>query len=128
MFTVAIALNPAIWGFLNDFIPPYLLSTASAIAGFFGWITNFVLNTFFLDLIDDANGRWYTFLGLAVIAALSYLYVWFLVPETHGMSQRSSVAHVIGPEKYMQELRRLYEEDGIKYTDIRNEKVRGAVE
>jgi len=128
MFTVATGLAPAVWGLASDVTPPYLLTTACAICGCIAWLTNFALNSVFLDAIDDPNGRWFVFLILAGITAGAYAYARWVLPDTAALSTRECLIDIIGKEKYFEEMAKLYEESGLKYSDVVDDDVRDALD
>jgi len=52
--SVSIGLSTTVLGITAEILPSYLLSTGSAMTQSFGWVINFLINTFFLDILDDA--------------------------------------------------------------------------
>jgi MFS family permease len=51
--SVSIGLSTTVLGITAEILPSYLLSTGSAMTQSFGWVINFLINTFFLDILDD---------------------------------------------------------------------------
>jgi SP family myo-inositol transporter-like MFS transporter 13 len=51
--SVSIGLSTTVLGITAEILPSYLLSTGSSLTQSFGWVFNFLINTFFLDILDD---------------------------------------------------------------------------
>ena len=97
VLSTSIGFSGAVAGITSEIIPNYLLGTAVSLTSFFGWFTNFIINVFFLDFLDDAQGKWYVFLILAFNTVLAYLFVTLCVPETMNKSVKENLIEIIGP-------------------------------
>jgi len=109
-------------------MPRYLIATLTTFTSMIGWAANFVLNSVFLNAIDDENGRWIIFIVLACLSFLAYLFVMTCVPDTSGKDVREMLRIILGQEKYDQMERDLHKEHDILYSDIVNKDVRKEVE
>lgn len=98
LLAISIGLSNTIWGITSEIIPSYLLSQMSGIIAFFGWIVNFALNSVFLTILNDKDGRWILFIVLSAFALLAWLFVYFFVPETMGKSVKENLEELIGKD------------------------------
>lgn len=110
VLAVAIGLSTTVWGISSEIIPNYLLATGSALVQAFGWIINFIINSFFLDALDDPQGRWIVFLVLAIMVALALLFIIFLVPETIGKSAKENLKNLMGEDFVRDQRKKLRKE------------------
>lgn len=83
----------------------------------FGWLVNFAVNSVFLTVLDDDDGRWVIFLVLGAFALLAWLFVFFFVPETINKEIKTNLEELIGEEKLRDARRELRERWGIKDVD-----------
>jgi len=104
--SVSVGLSTTVLGITAEILPSYLLSTGSSLTQSFGWVFNFLINTFFLDILDDPQGRWIVFLVLAGNTALAILFVIFVVPETIGKSAKENLNDMLGKE-YLHKQRKI---------------------
>lgn len=86
--SVSIGLSNTVFSISSEILPNYLLSIGSSLTQSFGWIVNFILNSFFLDALEDPAGRWIVFLVFAAFVGLCIAFVAIFVPETVGKSTR----------------------------------------
>lgn len=104
VLAASIGFSGAVSGITSEIIPNYLLGTAVSLCSFVGWFTNFIINVFFLDFLDNSQGKWYVFLILAFNVVLAYLFVTLCVPETIGKSIKENLMEIIGPEYKRQQV------------------------
>jgi MFS transporter, SP family, major inositol transporter len=84
VFIMQGTLGPLVWLMLSEIFPLEMRGLGIGIAVFLLWITNFVVTLLFPPLVDAIGIS--TFFILAVVGALSFLFVWTMVPETRGRS------------------------------------------
>ena len=99
LLSISIGLSNTIWGITSEITPSYLLSHMSGTIAFIGWLINFAVNSVFLTILNDPNGRWILFIFLAAFATLAWLFVFFLLPDTIGKSTKENLETLIGKEK-----------------------------
>ena len=75
--------GPLVWLMLAEIFPLEMRGFAIGISVLILWITNFFVGLFFPSLVAGI-GISYTFFLFAVIGALSFLFIWTMVPETRG--------------------------------------------
>jgi major inositol transporter-like SP family MFS transporter len=75
--------GPLVWLMLAEIFPLEMRGFAIGISVLILWITNFFVGLFFPSLVA-AFGISSTFFMFAVIGALSFLFIWTMVPETRG--------------------------------------------
>lgn len=63
-----------------------------------GWLVNFGVNSIFLNISDDPQGRWVIFLILGAFVAVAYVFVWLVLPETIGKTVKENLEEIIGKE------------------------------
>jgi sugar porter (SP) family MFS transporter len=85
VFIMQGTLGPLVWLMLSEIFPLEMRGFGIGIAVFLLWITNFFVGLFFPTLVAGI-GISYTFFLFAVVGALSFLFVWTMVPETRGRS------------------------------------------
>jgi MFS family permease len=84
--------GPLVWLMLAEIFPLEMRGFAIGIAVFLLWITNFFVGLFFPSLVAGI-GISYTFFLFAVIGALSFLFIWTMVPETRGRTLEQLEEH-----------------------------------
>jgi MFS transporter, SP family, major inositol transporter len=85
VFIMQGTLGPLVWLMLSEIFPLEMRGFGIGIAVFLLWITNFFVGLFFPTLVAGI-GISSTFFLFAVVGALSFLFVWTMVPETRGRS------------------------------------------
>ena len=86
--SISIGLSSTVWSITSEILPNYLLAIGSSLTQTFGWIINFIINTFFLDALEDPVGKWVVFIVFACMVLLAIAFVAIFVPETVGKSTR----------------------------------------
>jgi predicted MFS family arabinose efflux permease len=79
----AISLGPVFWLMISEIYPLNIRGKAMSVASLANWGSNFLVSLTFLLLIS-AFGQTGTFWLYAVIGVITWLFVYFLVPETKG--------------------------------------------
>jgi len=84
IYILAISLGVAktIYLIIVEITPMYLLNQVKAVVATFGFLTTFLVSSFFLNGLEDPYGKWIIFLILAANSLLFILFVYFFVPET----------------------------------------------
>jgi MFS transporter, SP family, major inositol transporter len=84
--------GPLVWLMLAEIFPLEMRGFAIGISVLILWITNFFVGLFFPSLVAGI-GISYTFFLFAVIGALSFLFIWTMVPETRGRTLEQLEEH-----------------------------------
>ena len=79
----AISLGPVFWLMISEIYPLNVRGKAMSVASLANWGSNFLVSLTFLLLIS-AFGQTGTFWLYAAIGVITWLFVYFLVPETKG--------------------------------------------
>ena len=79
----AIGMGPVFWLLSSELFPTRLRGTGGSISTVANWGGNLLISITFLSLID-VLGKPFTFWLYAVLAIASFVFCWFLVPETNG--------------------------------------------
>jgi len=124
VLAISVGLSVTVWGITSEILPNYLLATGSSLTQTFGWVVNFIINSFFLDALEDPQWRWMIFLLFACFVLLAILFVIFLVPETVGKSPRQNLALMMGKEVLHEQRKILRKEYDIIDVEVQNPVVR----
>jgi MFS family permease len=81
----ASCVGPAFWTLVSEIFPNRIRGTAVAFASFTQWIFNFLVVLFFPYFLAFVGGAT-TFLFLALMCAVQWLFSYFYIPETKGKS------------------------------------------
>lgn len=81
----AFSLGALLWLIVSEIFPLEIRGAAMSIAVFSCWFWNFAVSTTFLTLLS-AIGPSYSFLLYAIMCALGFVFCYFKVPETNGVS------------------------------------------
>ncbi len=82
---IAFSMGPVVWTVINEIFPAQIRDRAVAVATAVNWATAFLVSQFFLSLIG-AIGNSMTFWLFALFCGVSWVWVYFRVPETKGQS------------------------------------------
>ena len=80
----AVAMGPVVWVVMSEIFPTRIRGRAMSIATVCLWISCFCVSQFFLYLLAELGG--YAFLIYAGMCLVSFVFVFFGVPETKGKS------------------------------------------
>ena len=81
----AISLGPIFWLLIAEIYPLRIRGLAEGTAATFNWGSNLIVSLTFLTLLERL-GASSTFLLYALASVASWLFAYFLVPETKGRS------------------------------------------
>lgn len=76
--------EPICWVLISEIFPNKIRGQAVAIAVAFQWFANYLISSTYPAMMEFSGGMTYGFYG--VMAVLSALFVWKMVPETKGKS------------------------------------------
>jgi len=78
-------IGPVFWTLVSEIFPNRIRGKALAFASFTQWIFNFLVVLLFPHFLESVGGAT-TFLFLALMSFVQYLFTYFYVPETKGKS------------------------------------------
>lgn len=81
----ASCIGPVFWTLVSEIFPNRIRGKAVAFASFTQWIFNFLVVLFFPHFLKSIGGPG-TFLFLALMSFLQFLFTWLYIPETKGKS------------------------------------------
>jgi len=84
LLAISIGVTGIAFTLAAEVFPNYLFGTAVGFVAAIGWFVNFGINMVFLDVLNDADGRWYIWLILCLVAIITCVFVYFVAPETKG--------------------------------------------
>jgi sugar porter (SP) family MFS transporter len=90
----AVSLGPIVWLMIAEIYPFKVRSIGASLATAMNWLSNFLVTVTFLQLVGSIGISW-TFFIYLVLSILSLLFVYFLIPETKGVSLEKIEAHVL---------------------------------
>jgi hypothetical protein len=79
----AISLGPIFWLLIAEIYPLRIRGVAQGTAATANWAANFAVSLTFLSLIEALGPTW-TFWFYGLLAILSWVFSYYLVPETKG--------------------------------------------
>jgi sugar porter (SP) family MFS transporter len=81
----AFSLGPVVWTVINEIYPSGVRGRGVAVATAANWGSAWLVTQFFLTLTDTI-GEAATFYLFALMCAVAFVFIWFLLPETRGRS------------------------------------------
>ncbi len=81
----AFSMGPVVWTVINEVFPGHVRGRAVAVATAVNWGSAFLVSQFFLSLIG-AIGDSLTFCLFALFCGVAWLWIYFRVPETKGLT------------------------------------------
>ena len=91
----SIGFSSTIWAVNTEIYPIHLVSTGVALATATNWLSNFAVASVFLTSMEADGGKVWTFLILAFNTICAFLFIFFLLPETAGVSIRENVKNIL---------------------------------
>ncbi len=76
---------PIVWIMLSEIFPQSIRGMGMGVSTFFLWFSNFLVGTFFPNLVAHLGISW-TFFVFVVFNIISFAFSYFFVPETRGKS------------------------------------------
>jgi MFS family permease len=81
----AFSMGPIVWTMISEIYPNRVRGRAISVATAVNWFAAFLVAQFFLSIVD-AIGESSTFFVFSLLCVVTFVFVWFLVPETKGRS------------------------------------------
>ena len=89
----AIGMGPTPWTVNSEIYPLHLRGIGNSMSSTVNWISNFAVAMSFLVLLEDINyGDVIAFLLILVFTILGYLFVYFLIHETKGLTMERIIS------------------------------------
>lgn len=85
IISFAFSLGAMLWLVVSEIFPLEVRGSAMSVAVFSCWLWNFIVSSTFLTILDSM-GPSKTFLIYAVMCVFSFIFCYFKVPETKGVS------------------------------------------
>jgi MFS transporter, SP family, galactose:H+ symporter len=99
----AFSMGPIVWTMISEIYPNRVRGRAISVATAVNWFAAFLVAQFFLSIVD-AIGESTTFIVFSALCAVSFVFVWFLVPETKGRSlEEIQRRWVVGGDRMLDE-------------------------
>jgi MFS family permease len=76
-------MGPVVWTVINEIFPGYIRGRAVAVATAVNWAATFVVSQTFVTLIGTI-GNTLTFWLFALFCGISWIWIFYRVPETKG--------------------------------------------
>ena len=81
----AFSMGPVVWTVINEIFPGHIRGRAVAVATAVNWGSAFLVSQFFLTLISTV-GNSFSFWLFALFCVVAWVWIYFRVPETKGLS------------------------------------------
>lgn len=78
-------MSNTVWIVNTEIYPLHLVGMANSWATATNWLSNFFVASIFLSITESPAGKVYAFLIMAGFVTLSWLFIYYLLPETKGM-------------------------------------------
>ena len=88
----AIGMGPVFWLLIAEIYPLKVRGLAMSVAAVFNWGANLIVGMTFLSMIN-ALGQSGTFWLFGAMGIITWLFVWFMVPETKGRTLEEIESH-----------------------------------
>lgn len=85
IFTFCLGLGPLPWAVMGEMFPPNMKALASAVITSFTFLLSFFVTKFFTNICIQL-GTHFAFGIFGTSCGIAFLFVWFAVPNTKGMS------------------------------------------
>ena len=95
----SIGMSSTVWSVNTEIYPIHLIGTASSLATATNWFSNFLVSTFFLDILETDSGKVIAFLLLAGFTTAAWLFIYYLLPETNGKPINENVNNILRKKK-----------------------------
>lgn len=104
LFSFSIGMSSTPWTVNAEIYPLHVIGTANSLSTTTNWLTNFVVATVFLIFLSTPLGSVLSFVVLAIFAALAWVFIYFLLPETANRTIDEILVAILGTnyqnEKY----------------------------
>ncbi len=81
----AFSQGAVIWVFISEIFPNAVRSQGGSLGSFTHWIMAAIISWTFPVIVESsANGGYYSFLFYAAMVAVSFIFIWRVMPETKG--------------------------------------------
>ena len=97
----AFSLGPIMWLMIAEIYPLKVRGLGASLATCFNWLSNLIVAFSFLSIVQ-AIGVSTTFMIYFVMCLVSIVFVYFLVPETKGMSLEQLESNLLSGKKWRQ--------------------------
>jgi hypothetical protein len=81
----AFSLGPVMWVMIAEIYPLKIRGIGASLATCMNWLSNLFVTATFLEIVNHIGARW-TFFTYMIFCVVSIIFIYFLVPETKGVS------------------------------------------
>lgn len=99
LFSFSLGMSATPWTVNAEIYPLHVIGTANSLSTTTNWTTNFIVATLFLIFLETPLGSVLSFLALAFFAALAWVFIYFLLPETANRTIEDILADILGKGK-----------------------------
>lgn len=96
LFSFALGMSSTPWTVNAEIYPIHVIGTANSLATTTNWLSNFLVSTYFLLLLDSKLGSVLAFVALAFFAASAFVFIYIMLPETAGKQIDQILAEILG--------------------------------
>jgi hypothetical protein len=88
-------MSSTVWSVNTEIYPIHLIATGTALATSTNWLSNYIVSSTFLSIMQTDAGKVIAFIILAFFSLIAWLFIYFLLPETNGLSINVNVENVL---------------------------------
>lgn len=84
------------WAVNTEIYPLFVIGTAQSLSTTSNWVGNFIVASTFLILLESTLGSVLAFAILAVLSILTWLFTYFMLPETANRTIEENLEQILG--------------------------------
>lgn len=92
-FSIGMSSTP--WSVNTEIYPIHLIGSATALATATNWLSNFIVSSTFLTIMETDIGKVIAFALLALFGVSAFAFIYFLVPETNDRPIPENVQNIL---------------------------------
>jgi len=96
LLAFGIGMSSTPWAVCAEIFPLHVVGTANSLTTTTNWVSNFVVAWFFPLMLDSDALKGWAFVLLAIFAALAWLFIYLLLPETANKTQQENLKAILG--------------------------------
>jgi hypothetical protein len=96
LFSYSIGMSSTPWAVNAEIYPLHVIGTATSLSTTTNWTTNFIVASLFLILLETPLGSVLSFLALGAFAALAWIFIYYLLPETANRTIDEILVDILG--------------------------------
>ena len=91
----SVGMSSTVWSVNTEIYPIHLIATGTALATSTNWLSNYIVSSTFLSIMQTDLGKVLAFIILAFFSLFAWIFIYYLLPETNGRPINVNVENVI---------------------------------